>query len=88
MVFNSDIHIFKLDSVLEGFAIETSNDFKSKIFNDQWSQIETNVGSSSSAVVLRDSEELTIRNPLGPVATKGRPKSTSRVKSEYKDSLS
>ena len=34
IVSDSDIYLSKLDGALEGFAIETSNDFKSKIFND------------------------------------------------------
>ena len=57
MVSDSDIHLFKLDCVLKGFATETSKDFKSKTLNDQSSQSETNVGSSASVVVLRDGEK-------------------------------
>jgi len=57
MVSDSDTHLSKLDGVLEGFAIETSNDFKSKAFNDQSSQTETTVGSNSSVVVLRDGDD-------------------------------
>ena len=82
-----DIHLFKLDGVLEGFAIETSSNFKSKTLNDQSSQTETNVGSSASVVVLRESEKITIRDPLGPMATKERPKSASSIKLEFEDSL-
>ena len=83
------ISIFsKLDGVLEGFAIETSNDFKSKTFNDQLSQTETNIGSSSLVVVLRDDEELTIHDPLDPMAAKERPKNASKIKSEFEDFLS
>jgi len=39
-------------------------------------------------VVLRDGEEITIHDPLDPVATKGKPKSASRIKSAFEDSLS
>ena len=35
LVSDSDIHLSKLDSMLKGFAIGTSNDFKSKTFNGQ-----------------------------------------------------
>ena len=56
MVSDSDIHLSKLNNVLEGFAIETSNGFKSKILNDQSSQTKTNIGYSASVVVLRDGE--------------------------------
>jgi len=41
IVSDSDIHLSKLDGVLKKFAVETSNDFKSKTLNDQSSQIET-----------------------------------------------
>ena len=34
MVSDLDIYLFKLDDVLEEFAIETSNDFKFKTLND------------------------------------------------------
>ena len=88
MVSNSDVHLFKLDGMLERFAIEISNDFKSKTLNDQSSQTETNVDFNSSVMVLRDGEELTIRDLLDPVATKERPKGASRIKSEFEDSLS
>ena len=44
MVSDSDIHLFKLDGVLEEFVIETSNNFKSKTLNDKSSQAETYVG--------------------------------------------
>ena len=74
--------------MLERFALETSNDFKFKTLNDQSLQTKTNVGSSSSVVALRGGEELTIRNLFGPVSTKGRPKSASRIKSGFEDFLS
>ena len=88
MVSDSNIHLSKLDSVLKGFVIETSKDFKSKTLNDQSSHSKTNLGSSASVVVLRDGEEITIRNPLGLMATKGRPKIAFRIKSGFEDSLS
>ena len=43
MVSDSDIHLSKLDAVLERFIAETSNEFKSRTINDQSSQSETNV---------------------------------------------
>ena len=49
---------------MERFAIETSNECKFRIVNDQSSQSEINIGSSGSVVVLRDGEELTICNQL------------------------
>ena len=64
MISDLDIHLSKLDAVLERFATETSNDFKYKTLNDQSLQFETNVGSSGSVLVLRDGEELTIRDRL------------------------
>ena len=88
MVSDSDIHLSKLDDVLEEYAIETSNDFKSKTFNYQSSQTETNVSSYSLVVTLRDGKELTIRDPLALVATKGMPNSASRIESASEDSLS
>ena len=88
MVSDSDIYLFKLDDVLEGFAIETNKNFKFRTLDDQSSQIGTNIGSSTSVVLLGDGEEITIRDPLGPMATKGRPKSASRIKSGFEDSLS
>ena len=39
-------------------------------------------------MILRDDEELTIRDPTGHVPTKGRPKGASRLKSDFEDSLS
>ena len=39
-------------------------------------------------VVLRVNEEITIRDSLGPMAIKERPKSASRIKSRFEDSLS
>ena len=39
-------------------------------------------------MVVKDGEELTIHGPLGPVATKGKPKSASRIKSGFEISLS
>ena len=88
MVSDSDSHLLKLDAVLEKFAAEISNECKSKAVNDQSSQSETNIGSSGSVVVLRDGEELTVRDPAGPIPTKGRPKGASRLKSGFEDSLS
>jgi len=78
-VSDSDIHLFKLDGLLEIFALEISNEFKSKTLNDQSSQSKSNVGSTFSVVIFRDDEELTIRNSLSPVATNGRPKSAFRI---------
>ena len=83
-----DIHLSKLDAVLERFAAEISNDFKSKTLHDQSSQSETNIGSSRFVVILQDGEELTIRDPTSPVPTKERPKDASRFKSDFEDSLS
>jgi len=39
-------------------------------------------------MVLRDGEELTICDLIGPVATKGRPKGASRLKSGFEDFIS
>ena len=88
MVADSDIHLSKLDIVLERFADEISNEYIVRSVNYQSSQFKTNIGSSGSVVVLRDGEELTIRDPTGPVPTKGRPKCASRLKSGFEDSLS
>ena len=74
MISDSDIHLSNLDGVLEGFTIETSMDFKSKILNNLSSQSEINVGSNASVGVLRNGEEITICELFGPVATKGGPK--------------
>ena len=71
MVADSDIHLSKLDAILESFAAETSNEYKSKSVNYKSSQLETNIGSSGSVVVLRYGEELNIRDPISPVPTKG-----------------
>ena len=71
MVSDSDIHLSKLDAVLERFVIETSNDFKFRTLNDQSSQSETNVGSIESFVILRDGKKLTIRDPIGPMLPRG-----------------
>ena len=87
MISDSDIHLFKLNDMLKGFTIETK-DFKSKTLNVQLSQNESNARSSASVVVLRDSEEITIRDSLGPAVKKGRPKSANRIKSKFGDSLS
>jgi len=83
MVFDSDIHLSKLDAVLERFVAETSNEFIFRTVNDQSSQSEINVGSSGSVVILRDGEELTIRNLTGPVLIKGRPKDAYKIKSGF-----
>ena len=88
MVADSDIHLSKLDAVLERFAEETSNEYKAWSVNYQSSQSKTNIGSSGSVVILRDGEELTICDPIGPVPTKGRPRAASRLKSDFEDSLS
>ena len=60
---------------------------QTQVVNDQSSHSETNIGASGSVVILRDGEELTIRDPTDPVPTKGRPKGASRVKSSFEDSL-
>ncbi|XP_020266937.1 uncharacterized protein LOC109842476 [Asparagus officinalis] len=44
--------------------------------------------SSNANVVLRDAEEILIRDPSGPVKTKGRPRGASRYKSEIEESQS
>ena len=67
---------------------ETNKYFKAKSLFDQSSQSETNVGSSAFVVVLRDGQEITICDPLGLVATKGKPRNASRMKSEFEDLLS
>ena len=74
MVADSDLHLSKLDAVLERFAEETSNEYKIRSVNYQSSQSKTSIGSSGSVVILRDSEELNIRDPIGHVPTKGRPR--------------
>ena len=73
---------------MKRFAAETSNEYKARSVNYQSSLFKTNIGSSGSVVVLRDGEELTIRDPIGPVPTKGRPRGASRFKSGFEDSLS
>ena len=88
MVSDSDIHLSKLDAVLKRFAAKTSNECKFRTINDQSSQSEININSSGSVVVLRDGEELTVRDPTGLVPTKGRPKGASRLKSDFDDFLS
>ena len=85
---DSDINFSKLDAVLERFTIEISNECKFRAVNDQSSQAETNIGSSGPVVILRDGEELTIRNPTCPVPTKGRPICASRQKSGFENFLS
>ena len=37
---------------------------------------------------MRDGEEITIRDPLGNVVTKRRPKSVSKIKARFENSLS
>jgi len=54
MVADSDIHLSKWDAILERFAAETSNEYKSRSVNYQSSQSETNIGSGGSVVILRD----------------------------------
>jgi len=88
MVSDSGIHLSKLDALLERFVTESSNEWKFRTVNDQSSQSETNVGSSGWVMILRDDEELTIRDPTGLVRTKGRPKGASMLKSNFEDSLS
>ena len=73
---------------MKRFAEETRNEYKARSVNYQSSKSKTNIGSSGSVVVLRDGEELTIRDPVGPISTKGRPKAASRLKSGFEDSLS
>ena len=73
---------------MEQFAAETSNQYKSRSINYQPSQSETNISSNRFVVILRDGEELTIRNSTGPVPSKGRPKDASRLKSDFEDSQS
>ena len=84
MVADSDIHLSKLDAVLERFAEETTSEYKAMSVNYQSSQSKTTIGSSGSVVILRDGEELNIRDPIGPVPTKGRPRAASRLKSDLK----
>ena len=72
MMIDSDLHLSKLDVVLERFTEETSNEYKDREVNYQSSQSKTNIGSSGSVVILRDGEELTIRDPIGPVCTNQR----------------
>ena len=74
--------------MLEGFTIETEKEVRTKTVNIQSSQSKSNVGFSSSVVILRDSEEITIRDPFVLAATKGRPKSANRIRSRFEDSLS
>ena len=57
MVADSDIHLSKLDAVLERFAAETSNKYKSRSVYSQLSQSKTNIGSSVSVVILRYGED-------------------------------
>jgi len=71
MMIDSDIHLSKLDAVSEKFAEEISNEYKVRSVNYYSSQSKTNIGSSGFVIVLRDGEELTIYDPIGPVPTKG-----------------
>ena len=83
MVADSDIHLSKLDAVLERFAEETTSEYKAMSVNYQSSQSKTTIGSSGSVVVLRDGEELNIRDPIDSVPTKGRPRAASKLKSDF-----
>jgi len=58
MVADSDINLSKLDVILEGFAAETSNEYKYRTVNYQSSQSEINIDSSGSVMILRDGEEV------------------------------
>ena len=70
------------------FAEETRNEYKATSGHYQSLQSKINIGSIGSVVILRDGEELNIRDPIGPVSTKGRPRGASRLKSGFEDSLS
>ena len=72
MVADSDIHLSKLEAVLESFAQETTREYRAMSGNDHSSQPKTAVGSSGS---------------VGPVPTKGRPRAASRLKSGFEDSI-
>ena len=86
MVSDLDNYFSKLDAVLERFAAETIMTSNPRHY-DQSSQSETNVDSSGSVVILRNGEKLIIRDLIGPVATNGRSKSASKLKSDFEDSL-
>ena len=74
MVSDSDIHLSKMDGMLEGFTIETEKKVRTKTVHIKSLQSENNVRSSASVMVLRYGEEITIHDPLSPTMIKGRPK--------------
>ena len=87
MVADSDIHLSKLEAVLERFGEETTSEYRAMSGNYHSSQPKITVGSSGSVVVLRDGEEFNIHDPIGPVTTKGRPRAASRLKSGFEDCI-
>jgi hypothetical protein len=78
LVSESDSYMAKLESVLENLHLEAEKEIKPNEVHIQDSCIGSQVG-SNAPVILRDGEEIFVRDPDGPAKTKGRPKLPSRL---------
>jgi len=61
MILHLDIHLFKLEDMLESFTLEAEKDVRPKVVNNQGSH-----GGGQVMVILRDDEKITICDPRAP----------------------
>ena len=71
----------KLEGMLETFSLDSEKELGSKEVRAQVSSVGSQIG-SSTPVILRDGEEIFVRDPDGPAKTKGRPRMPSRLARE------
>ncbi|XP_020245169.1 protein FAR1-RELATED SEQUENCE 5-like [Asparagus officinalis] len=79
--------ISMVERMLQDITISVEKEVKLNEIHIANSQIGSQI-SSNANVVLRDGEEILIRDPSGPVKTKGRPRGASRYKSGIEESQS
>ncbi|XP_020265104.1 uncharacterized protein LOC109840762 [Asparagus officinalis] len=79
--------ISMVERMLQDITVSVEKEVKLNDVHIANSQIESQI-SSNANVVLRDGEEILIRDPSGPVKTKGRPRGASRYKSGIEESQS
>jgi len=85
LVSKSEPLMSKLHNMLDNLILEAKEEVMPKEICARDSDIESQV-ESSAPVVLRDGEEIFVRDPNGPVKTKGRPRCPTRLQSGFEAS--
>ncbi|XP_020262591.1 protein FAR1-RELATED SEQUENCE 5-like [Asparagus officinalis] len=86
MVAGSNDLLSKLEQQISNFLAEAREEARLNMSQTLDSQVESHIDSNTHVLILKDGEEIMVRDPLGPVKPKGRPKNSTRTKSGLEES--